>query len=245
MPRALAVSVALAALAAAPAIGHADRRAFPHVYEYGTAAEGQTEIELHSAQSRASWKDGAPEHFDLALELEHGLSDRWDVSLYHRFAQSDAEGLRLAAIEAETRYRLAERGEWPVDVAAVAAISRNVGASAYAGRATAVLARDFGALSLVANLRGELVFGADVIKTALWAGYGAGATYEVTPTWKLGAESWGQTFVDEFDLTKTAWAGPAASWAPSRRAWISASAGFGLTDRSDRFVVSGLIGLSL
>jgi|JI10StandDraft_1071094.scaffolds.fasta_scaffold301508_2 hypothetical protein len=244
MPRALAVPVALAALLAVPAVGRAERRAFPHAYEYGTTVEAQTDVELHSSQTRATWKDGAEERFDLALELAHGLSDRWDVSLYHRFAQSDVDGLRLSAIEAETRYRLAERGEWPVDLGVVAALGRGFGASAYAGRVTAVLARDFGALSLVANLRGDVSFGADVIETELAAGYGAGASYEVTPTWKLGAESWGQSLVDDLD-GKRAWAGPAASWAPNRGAWITASAGFGLTDRSDRFVVSGLIGLSL
>ena len=249
MPRALAVPVALAALAVAPAIGHADRRAFPHVYEYGTAAEGQTEIELHSAQWRNTWTDGATEFFTFGLELEHGITDRWDVSLYQAFWQATidyggTEPLRMSQTRLESRYRLAERGEWPADLTAIASIGRNFGASAYTGRVTAVVARDIGALSLVANLHGDVTFGADVIETELAAGYAAGASYEVTPTWKLGAESWGTSVIDDLD-GKTAWAGPAASWAPNRRAWITASAGFGLTELSSSFVASTMIGLSL
>lgn len=244
MPRALAVPVALAALLAVPAAGRADRRAFPHAYEYGTTAEGQTELQLHSAQARETWEP-SNETFDLALELEHGLTDRWDVSLVHRFQQKSLyDDFRLNTVGLETRYRLAERGEWPADLAVVGSIERSVGYAEYFGRVTAVVARDLGAITVAVNAHGQVTFGEQVDETAFAAGYAAGVSYELTPSWKLGAESWGQSLIETLD-GKVAWAGPAAAWAPGRRTWIAASAGFGLTKRSDSFVVSTAIGLVL
>lgn len=244
MPRALAVPVALAALVAVPVAARAERRAFPHAYEYGTTTEGQTEVELHSAQASETW-EVSRESFDFALELAHGITDRWDVSLYHRFRQTspyDEFGLDTVALE--TRYRLAERGEWPADLAVIGSIDRGVGYGWYIGNVTAVVARDFGAVSMTANLRGKVTFGGTGVETVFAAGYAAGVSYELTPTWKLGAESWGESLVETLD-GNGAWAGPAAAWAPSRRTWIAASAGFGLTKRADSFVVSTMIGLSL
>ena len=56
----------------------ADRRAFTRTYEYTTMPEGQTEIEIYSTHSRATF-DGAtsPQSFVLQLEVEHGITDRW------------------------------------------------------------------------------------------------------------------------------------------------------------------------
>ena len=52
----------------------ADRRAFTRTYEYTTMPEGQTEIEIYSTHSRATF-DGAtsPQSFVLQLEVEHGI----------------------------------------------------------------------------------------------------------------------------------------------------------------------------
>jgi hypothetical protein len=63
---------ALAAVGVAIAAGDAaaDRRAFTRAYEYATMAEGQTEVELRTTQTRATF-DGAtsPQRFELELEL--------------------------------------------------------------------------------------------------------------------------------------------------------------------------------
>lgn len=232
-----------------PAVAHADRRAFTHTYEYLTAPEGQTEVELHTEQSRATWGDGAPESYKFQLEVEHGITDRWDVALYHVFEQASGAPaaqvpFHLSEIKLESRYRFAERGELPVDIVAYGELARAFGASVYEAEAKAILARDFGMATVAANLIGEVEFGADVDEPEVEAGWAAGVTYELSPTWKVGAESWGGFEVEEPEEL-SAWAGPAASWAPSEKLWITATAGFGLTDESDRFVASGLLGFNL
>jgi hypothetical protein len=243
-----ATTVALALVAAGPAA--ADRRAFTRTYEYMTMPEGETEVELYSTHSRKTF-DGAtsPQSFVFQVEIEHGITDRWDVSLYHVFAQaSDGAGggspLALSEVKLRTRYRFAERGELPVDVLAYGEAIKEFGAGVYAVEGKAILGKDFGKASLAVNLIGELELGPDVPESELELGLAAGLTYEVSPRWKLGAETW-LDFEAEEPEELAASAGPALSWAPSSKLWVTATAGFGLTDEANAFSVRGLIGLGL
>lgn len=237
-------------VAAAAGDAAADRRAFTKTYEYTTMPEGQTEIELYTTQSRATF-DGAtsPQSFVLQLEVEHGVTDRWDVSLYHVFTQtSDGMGggtpLALSEIKARTRYRFAERGELPVDILAYGEVAKEFGASVYEVEAKAILARDVGAVTVAANLIGAVELGGDVEEEELELGWAAGVTYEVSPRWKLGAESWGSFEAAEPEEVAAS-AGPSVSWAPSTRLWISATAGFGLTDEAAAFTGGAILGFDL
>jgi len=247
--RALLVLALVAAPAVVPAVAHADRRSLSFAYDYQTQPEGETEIELFTTQSRATWADGAPEAFELALGLEHGITARWDVALTHVFNQASgaaatASPLQLGDVELRTRYRFAERGQRPVDVVAYASVARQFGASAYLGEARAIVARDFGRLTVVADAIGQVGFGAEIAEPAIGLGWAGGVTYELSPTWTVGAESWGDVDVEHTDRYQT-WAGPALSWAPSSRLWVTATGGFGLNDRSDRFTLRGVVGLAL
>lgn len=236
------------AVIAVPALAHADRRTLTHTNEYGTAAEGQTEVELYGTQTRATWADGAPETFALSVAIEHGISARWDVSLFQTFAQASGAGtaspLALTDVHLRTRYRFAERGELPLDVAANAELGRQFGASAYLAEARLVLNRDFGLLTLTVNAAGAITFGADVSTPAYALRFAGGATYELSPTWRAGAETWFSLDPEATDQF-AGWAGPALSWAPSTNLWVTATGGFGLNDRSDRFNVRAIVGLTL
>lgn len=66
------------------------------------------------------------------------------------------------------------------------------------------------------------------------------------PSLKIGAEQWGNIEKPFGDARATrAWVGPAVSWAPSTKLWITSTAGFGLTDAADAFLVRFLIGVGL
>lgn len=261
-PSPLLFSTVVAAAAAGVALvggagaAHADRRSFAHTYEYSTTPEGQTEIELASEQDRLSF-DGAtsPQTFGLELEVEHGITDRWDIALYHVFAQStDGAGggtpFGLDEVKVETRYRLKERGELPVDVLLYGELAKDFGAGVYELEGKVILARDFGRATAAANLIGELEFGNDVDEPELELGWSAGVTYEASPTWKFGAETWG-SYADEETAgageseATAASAGPALSWAPSSRLWVTGTAGFGITDEAPAFSARAIIGLGL
>src|SRR5438128_7848223 len=102
---------ALLAMAIAPA-ARADRRTMIRAYEYMTQPQGNLELEI--------WNDiEAPKEggFDQAttvhrVELEYGITDRWDLALYHVFAQTNgvaAEPFHFDSWRLETRYRLFEK----------------------------------------------------------------------------------------------------------------------------------------
>ena len=243
-------AVVLSTVAALGGPALADRRAFTRTYEYATMPEGQTEVELYSTHSLASFDgDASPQSFVFQLELEHGISDRWDVSLYHVFAQSsDGAGggspLALSEIKLRTRYRFAERGELPVDLLAYAEVAKDFGVGVYALEGKAIVARDVGPLTLATNLIAEVVVGNDVDEPEVELGWAVGATYELTPAWKLGAETWGD-FETEHTDEIAASAGPAVSWAPTQALWVTTTAGWGLTDHADAFSVRAILGLGL
>lgn len=172
------------------------------------------------------------------------------MSLYHVFSQASGDAMtavpmHLSEIKLRSRYRFAERGELPVDVLAYGELIRDFGASAYAAEVKAVLARDFGMVTVATNLIGEVGFGADVAETEVELAWAVGASYELSPTWKLGAESWGGFEPSEVDESLSAYAGPAVSWAPSTKLWVTTTGGFGLNDNSDKFSLRALIGLAL
>src|SRR5438270_12428301 len=100
----------------AAAAARADRRDFVRAYQYATQPQGNLEVEI--------WNDvDAPSAggFDQAtvtprFELEYGLTDHWDMALYHVLEQQPASPLHFDSWRLETRYRLAEKGVWPLDV---------------------------------------------------------------------------------------------------------------------------------
>jgi len=241
---------ALLLLAAAAAPAHADRRSFTRTYEYMTMPEGETELEIYTTQSKTTWENPSPKEFELQLEIEHGLTERWDFSIYHVFKQStgpapdDVEPFHFDEIKLRSRYRFAERGEWPVDVLAYGEIIKVFGEGVWEGEAKAILARDLDKLTLAINLIGEVAFGPSVPEPEVEAGYAAGLVYELMPEWKVGVESWGGFEVEHTDEVSAA-VGPSVSWAPASTLWIATTAGFGVTEFTDDFSVRAIIGMDL
>ncbi len=245
----LATSIAaLAATAAVATPAHADRRSFTRTYEYMTMPEGETEVELYTEQSRAVLGEPSPQGFAFQVEVEHGITNRWDVSLYHVFKQStgpapgDDVALHFDEVKLRTRYRLSERGELPVNMLGYAELVKAFGAGEYKAELKGIFTRDFGKLTAAVNLIGEVVFGPSVDETELEAGWAAGLSYEVAPEIKLGAETWAGFEIEHPDELAAS-VGPAMSWAPSSGLWITTTAGFGVTEYADDVSVRAIIGL--
>jgi len=250
----LLVLAGTATLGALATPARADRRAFTHTYEYQTMPEGETELEIYSTQDREKFTGDAAKNFELKLEIEHGITERWDFSIYHVFTQrigvtpEDSEDFRFKEIQLRTRYRFAERGELPVDMLLYAEAVKEFGAGVYEGELKGIFARDFDRLTAVINLIAAVEFGPALDEPELELGWTAGVTYEVIPEWKLGAETWAELPLEEEageDAELLAWAGPAISWAPAHSFWISATAGFGLTDEASDIEVRTLLGVHL
>lgn len=244
--RAHGQGLAVAAVLLASATANADLRSFTYTYEYSTVPEGRTALQLWHTQGRASWDASSPQAFEQVLELEHGVTEHWDVAMHTVFAQvaGDAaarEALHLDATRLETRYRLADRAEWPVDTVLFFAATKDFGRSVYALEARVIVARDFDRWTLAANAIAAVDVGNDVADTELELGWAAGATYQATPRWRFGAETWGA----RLDGEVRAAAGPAVSWAAAANFWVAGTAGFGVTDEADAFSARVIAGIEL
>jgi hypothetical protein len=227
-------------LLAASATARADRRAFTHTYEYQTMPQGGLDLEIWNAQTRPVLSGDATGQ-EFKLETEYGITDHWDIALYQILSQSPEPGapLQYSATTLETRYRFAERGEWPIDTLAYMEVKKSLIGSDTELEWKAILAKDFGSLTLALNLIAELVFEDG---TSFVPGWAFGATYEVVPSLKIGAETFGERS-ETSDLN--AWVGPSISWAPPGKIWLAANTAFGLTSTSEDLIVQFIIGISL
>ncbi len=251
---AVALVTCAAGVTAASRPAAADHRAFTRTYEYATQTAGDTELELETAQSRASFADGSPQSLELRLAVEHGVAERTDVALLHTFLQSTGAGtpqdpgapLHLDEVRVRARHRFAERGELTVDTLAVVELAKRFGASSYVAEARVVLARDLGRLTVAVNPRATMRFGADVgdgRTPELEAGWAAGATVDVVPALRVGVETWGGLDLEAPDEIAAA-VGPAISWTPTPSLWATTTVGVGL-DGIERISVRAVIGLRL
>jgi hypothetical protein len=246
-------STAFALLAAGVAVSipraaHADRRAFGFTYEYNTMPEGGVDLELWNTQSRAAW-DGGPSTLGWKMEVEYGITDHWDLAVYQSFGQvhtSDGAGdtgLGYEETSVESRYRIGERGEYPVDVLLYLEIAKGFGTGLGDIEPKLIVAKDLGRLSVNANLIGEIELTRDngEVEAELVPGWSLGAAYEINPNWKIGAE----TFGEYEDSSAIAQVGPSISWAPSDKLWIAGTLAAGVTDAADDVTGRFIIGLGL
>ena len=162
------------------------------------------------------------------------------VAHHHRRADRAAFAVD-AQTKLETRYRLAERGEWPVDTLLYLELGKDFGDSIYEIEGKVIGARDFDRLTVAGNLIGEVEVGNDVAESELELGFAAGASYQIATKLKLGAETWGV-----FEESEMQWSvGPALSAQPGGNLWLALTAGFGLTDEADAFSARAIVGIAL
>lgn len=220
----------------------ADRRAFTHTYEYMTMPKGDLELEFYNTQESYDYDTESATDFEQQIEVEYGITDHWDISLYQVFGggeQAGNQGFGYKETKLRTRYRFAERGEWPVDLLLYFEIIKPFGVLGLGFEPKLVLARDFGPLTVALNLILEIEAEEEVegteteVEYELEPEYALGVTYELVPALKVGVESWGalETFVETEEYA--IYAGPAISWAPSANFWATATAGFKLLGADD------------
>ena len=209
-------------------LAYADRRAYVWTYEYMTMPKGVSELEyyltakvpdLHKYDDRNSW-----EH---QVEYEYGLTDRWDVAVYQRWEQATTQAddkFEYTGTKVRTRYRLGERGMYPLDVLLYLEYIRpDDSSSPDVLEGKLVLAKDFGPLNVAYN---QIIAEGLNNDGQTEHEYAAGVSYELNPAWRFGFESAGNLTEDEY------YVGPTASWS-GQRFWATLGALRGLNDRSD------------
>jgi hypothetical protein len=185
----------------------ANPRPLPFTYPYATLPEGSLELEIYSDLTplRVQADPADPTQgrlweprYQLQNEIEYGISDRWEVGFYQVFEANPSDGgendLLFDGLKFRLRTRLANAGDWPVDVGLYFELETMHDELAFEGKLN--LERDIGHLRLMTNLWVEEEISRPFDTTA--HGRAAafvinptlGATYELSGRANLGAEYW-------------------------------------------------------
>jgi hypothetical protein len=245
-----AVLVGAIVAVAGPPVASAERRPFAFTFDHATQPLHTLDVAFDTASRHL---DAAPNQIEGRVSIDYGITERVDVSVQHAIAQTAGESLGFAETRLRVRRRFGERGEYPVDAAMHGAIAKPFGEAAIAVAPAIVLGRDLGGdrATLDANAGAEIVFASvdaadgsgKQIETTWRPVWAVGACANLSPKLKLGGETWGRA-TDSFDDVE-AWAGPAASWAPSVKLWINATFGVSLVDGTDDMVFRLIAGVAL
>ena len=231
--RPIALTLLACLLAAVPRASRADRRYYGETYSAAIAPPGGLDLELWSTFHQAP-SAGGTDFWRHQIELETGLVHGWDVALYNVLRSEAGQGTRYEAVKVESRYALADPGAWPLDLVLYLEVKKElIEDRPWAVEGKVIAARDLGPLNLSLNLSAEREFlpGGGFEQEL---GGAAGASLELLPALRLGAEAYGnRTRAGGAGWESMAWAGPAVSVA-ALRGWLVLAAGFGLTAESDR-----------
>lgn len=215
----------------------ADRRSYVWTYEYQTMPKGMAEIEYYLTEEQPDIEKAKPNTWKHWIELEYGVTDHFDVSMYQQFKQSNkisSSTFEYDGFKIRGRYRLFERGTLPVDILFYLEYIRPGDfKKANVLEEKLVLAKDIGNFNISYNqiFEQELESGGNAEY-----GYAAGVSYEITPAFKIGLESKGNYSNRKYYI------GPTVSWASSKF-WVSAGVVAGLNKRSDDLQARLIVGI--
>jgi hypothetical protein len=172
----------------------------PFTYVYETLPKGSLELEQYADYTPIRLIDqngnaltyGASQ---FQTEFEYGITDRLELGLYVTIAPTTDAVQNLppltegTGIKERLRLRLAEEGQWPVDVGLYGELVENERELEL--EAKIILQRRIGDLRIVANLWAEREYENFSIHQGDWViNPTLGLTYQVTPVFHPGVEGW-------------------------------------------------------
>ena len=177
----------------------ANPRPLPFTYTTATMPEGQVEVEQYADAvplRGTATANGRPQWYlssQFQTEIEIGLTSKLELGLYFVYAPSAASSAltntttptERTGLKQRLRYRFANEGEWPVDVALYGELVENQDEIEL--EAKLILHRRFGPLRVATNVTGEreLYFNGNrewVFQPTL------GLSWEISPSIRPGLE---------------------------------------------------------
>ena len=216
----------------------ADKRSYVWTYEYMTMPKGRIEAEYYLTPKVPDWNESEVNSWGHQIELEYGITDRWDIGTYLQFEQENDKNkstFSYDGFKVRTRYRIGEKDEYPVDTLLYLEYKRPAELSdpdVFEGKL--VVAKDIGKLNLAYNQIIEQKTDTDE-KTE--HEYAAGVNYEIFPRVRMGVESKGNY------TEKKYYVGPTIATTLGNRAWIALGAAFGVNEKSDDLQARMIIGI--
>ena len=155
---------------------------------YDTREAGEFEVELWNDMNFKEADNDDSYSSKHQLELEYGLTDHLQLAYYEVYVWNRRNDWERDGFKVEAKLRLAEAGQWPVDVGVYTEYKnpdgpRDVRSDALENKV--ILSKDIGRWNLVGNF----VFEKTLNTHRDWEfEYTAGASYALTPRTRLGLE---------------------------------------------------------
>lgn len=216
---------------------HADRRSYVWTYEYQTMPKGHAEIEYYLTEEQKNIEKAKPSTWKHWLELEYGITDHWDISMYQQFKQSNTTSsntFEYDGFKVRTRYRILEKDVLPIDTLLYLEYIRNDNLEKpNVLEAKIIFAKDIWNFNIAYNqiLKQELDSGGKTEHE-----YAFGISYPIAPHFKIGVESKGNYTDEKYYI------GPTLGWS-SHKFWASAGVAGGLTNKSDDLQARLIVGI--
>jgi len=225
--------------------GEAEARYYLVNQSYQTAEQGEFEIELWSDFNLAEADNDDTYNFRHQVELEYGLTDHLQVAYYEVYTWDRSKDWERDQFKLEAKYRLAEAGQWPVDIALYTEYKNPDGpreARSDAVENKLILSKTLGSWNLVTNLIGEKTINTHSDWEFEWT---AGASYRLTPRARVGLEL-KETLgdADEFGLRRKDhqfYLIPNVALHVSEHVGILVGPAFGLTRASDDLQLKSIV----
>ena len=224
---------------------HADRRKYIWTYQTTTMSPGDAEFEFYQT---TKVNEGAPDKWEYYIEVEQGISPKFDFSFYQIFTQTQGESVKWDAFQVRTRYRFGLPGEIAFDPVLYIEYRRKINNSP--GR------NKFETKLLVGKDIEKINISANPVFEYLWAsGYdsykevGLDAAISYAPTYKfsIGLESTSRQYYYSDDLLDDKFKssfGPTVSFASGDN-YYSLGVAFGLNDNADDTMIRFLMGIGI
>jgi hypothetical protein len=182
--------------------------------------------------------------WEYRIEIEHGLSPRWDISVYQIFSQNEGDAFKWDAVQFRTRYRLVEPGQMMFDPVLYLEYRRKIDLKKQnKAEVKLLLSEDFDRFNLAINPVYEFFWApGDPIHEL---GLDVGASREVSFAVSLGLESTSRIEFLPDGETETGWyVGPTFSLAPGD-VYFTFGYAWGITDDSNDARMRFLMGVDI
>lgn len=214
----------------------ADQRFYVWTYEYKTMEAGRAEME-HYLTLKSPFADSlsgttTAEHY---LEIEMGMNERFDFSIYQVLEQKPAGSLVYKGYKLRARYRFGEKGQFLLDPLFYLEYKGKPDFSEHGLEAKLILAKDIGPLNLALNPVWEAEQEAG--KWEQEVKYDAGISYSLSQLVRLGAEFKGSE--------NGHYLGPVIAHGKDEL-WVALGSGFAITTVADgkpEFMLRMILGI--
>lgn len=170
----------------------ADKRSYVWTYEYKTVEKGKAEVESYFTLSTPDIQRikgmMSSEH---QIELEVGMTERFDFSIYQIFNQKPDEGLRYRGFKLRARYRFGEKGKYFVDPLMYLEYKGKPDFSDHGVEFKLILAKDMGKFNISLNPIFEFE---RVQEWEFEPEYAIATSYEISELLKVGLEAKGSEY---------------------------------------------------